>query len=44
MSNPMVAVGPDAVVGAVVRLLTPPLCELYAVLMRAGVVVVVVDD
>lgn len=35
----MVAVGPDAVVGAVVRLLTPPLCELYAVLMRAGVVV-----
>ncbi|MFD5810431.1 MULTISPECIES: hypothetical protein [Rhodococcus] len=43
MSNPMAAVGPDAVVGAVVRLLTPPLCELYAVLMRAGVVVVVDD-
>ncbi|MDV6296229.1 hypothetical protein [Rhodococcus aetherivorans] len=43
MSNPMAAVGPDVVVGAVVRLLTPPLCELYAVLMRAGVVVVVDD-
>lgn len=43
MSNPLTITGPDAVLGAVVRLLTPPLCELYALLMRA-VVVVVVDD
>lgn len=39
----MAVAGPDAVVGAVVKLLTPPLCELYAVLMRVGVVVVLDD-
>jgi hypothetical protein len=42
MIDPIPTVGPDALVGAVVRLLTPPLYELYAVLMRAGIVVV--DD
>lgn len=39
----MAVAGPDVVVGAVVRLLTPPLVELYAVLMRAGVVVALED-
>lgn len=39
----MTVAGPDAVVGAVVRLLTPPLCEVYALLMCVGVVVVVDD-
>ena len=34
--------GPDALVMAGVRLLTPPVREIYAVLVRAGIVVV--DD
>ncbi|MEE2056227.1 hypothetical protein [Rhodococcus artemisiae] len=42
MSTPPIVAGPDAVVGAVVRVLTPPLCELYALLMRTGVLIV--DD
>ncbi len=40
--NPVTVSGPDAVVSAVVRILTPPLCQLYAVLMRVGVIAV--DD
>ncbi|UUK33924.1 MULTISPECIES: hypothetical protein [Rhodococcus] len=43
MSNPVAGLGHDAVVTAVVRLLTPPLCGLYTVLVRAGVVVIVDD-
>ncbi|MEU5841368.1 hypothetical protein [Rhodococcus sp. NPDC047139] len=42
MANPVSRAGPDLVLGAVVRILTPPLCQVYAVLIRAGVVVV--DD
>lgn len=40
MPTSQIVTGPDAVMGAVVRILTPPLCELYALLMRAGVLVV----
>jgi hypothetical protein len=43
MANPLGTVGPDVVVDAVVRLLTPPLYEVYALLVRAGIVVIVDD-
>lgn len=33
-------VGPDPLLTAFVRLLTPPLREIYAVLVRAGIIVV----
>ena len=36
------SVGPDPLLGAFVRLLTPPLRHVYAVLFRVGIVVV--DD
>ncbi|MFL6082454.1 MAG: Rv1535 domain-containing protein [Mycobacterium sp.] len=32
--------GQDALLGGAARVLTPPLCQLYAVLVRAGVVVI----
>ncbi|MDX5970065.1 Rv1535 domain-containing protein [Rhodococcus opacus] len=41
MANPVVDVGTDPVVSLVARMFTPPLRELYAVLVRAGVVEII---
>lgn len=43
MGSLLNSLGQDAVLGSAVRLLTPPLCDLYAVLVRTGVVVIVDD-
>ncbi len=43
MGNLLGGLGQDALLGGAVRVLTPPLCDLYAVLVRAGVVVIVDD-
>lgn len=34
------SVGPDALIATGVRLLTPPLREIYALLVRAGVLII----
>ncbi|MCZ4580386.1 Rv1535 domain-containing protein [Gordonia amicalis] len=42
MSEIARSLGPDALVASGVRLLTPPVREFYALLLRAGVLVI--DD
>jgi len=42
MSDFVRSAGPDTIIMAGVRLLTPPLREIYAVLVRAGIVII--DD
>lgn len=45
MSDFVRSAGPDTLIMAGVRLLTPPLREIYAVLLQVGIVdVVEVDD
>lgn len=44
VSDVLSSVGPDPLLTAFVRLLTPPLRHVYAVLLRAGIIIVVVDD
>jgi len=42
MSNVVRAIGPDALITGGVRLLTPPFQSIYALLVRAGLLVI--DD
>jgi hypothetical protein len=43
MGSFLSGLGQDALLGGAVRVLTPPLCDLYAVLVRVGIVEIVDD-
>ncbi|WP_374193333.1 Rv1535 domain-containing protein [Mycolicibacterium sp. S2-37] len=43
MADLLAGLGQDALLGGAVRVLTPPIREIYAVLVRAGVIVIVED-